>query len=182
MSISRAFIALTAMVAAVLLASACTPRSVTTTGALTRTQCVTVPDVPAGYVTLHLERAGECAVDPASVYFKFSPDCNPCQADCDSKEKLIPEIVDTGKAYCSGTSDFCARCIKVYDFSRLEKKFTCVEYAAIKPGLFEPRPVRFLQCIDADGNNCNKWIDCNKMIDAYWSEDRYEYEDEAKTK
>ena len=179
MSIPRAFIALTAMAAAVLLLSACcSTRSVTTTGAITRTQCVAVPSVPAGFVSLRLERAGECAVDPDTVFFEFKSDCKPCQKDCTQTTIFEPKIVDAGKAYCSGTSGLCARCIKVYDFN--EKGFACVEYAATKPGFPNPLPVRFLQCIDADGNNCNEWIDCTKMINAYQSED--EYEGEVKNK
>ncbi|MGD9251617.1 MAG: hypothetical protein PVG19_10360 [Desulfobacterales bacterium] len=163
----KAFIALTAMAAAMLLLNACSTRSVTTTGAITRTQCVAVPLVPAGSVSLRLEREGECDVDPDSVIFEYYTDCKPCQHDCAPSRTFSPVIVDAGKAYCSGTSDFCARCIKVYDFKEEEKEFACVEYAATKPGFFKPRPVRFLQCIDANGDNCNEWVDCKEKIDTF---------------
>lgn len=165
MSITKPILALAAMAAVVLLLPACTTSSVTTTGAISRTQCVAVPKVPSGFVSLRLNRAGACAVDPESVFFEFSPDCRPCQHECRSMEKFRPQQVDAGKAYCSGVSDFCARCIKVYDFK--EEGFACLEYAATIPGSTEPKPVRFLQCIDARGHNCNERVDCNDKIEAY---------------
>ena len=175
MSKIKALLVLTAMAAVMLLLHACSTRSVTTTGAVARTQCVTVPAVPlvpAGAVSLRLKRVGECAVDPESVSFEFNPDSKPCQLDSKPENTFSPMIVDAGKAYCSGTSDFCARCIKVYDFTVIKQEFACVEYAATaKTSRFSnPRPVRFLQCIKNDGSNCNAEVDCREAIDALGSE------------
>ncbi len=186
MSITKAFIALTALAAAVWLLPAChvgagskgSPWTykngsfgkVTTTGAITRTQRVAVPKLPAGFVSLRLKRAGTCAVDRASVKFDFSTKCKPGQPGCESKE-LTPIFLKAGKAYCSGTSDFCARCIKVYNFNKMG--FACIEYAATisEPGSHEAQPARFLQCIDANGENCNEneAMNCEKAIDAFLS-------------
>ncbi len=191
MSISRTFIALTALAAAVLLLPAChvgaenksspwTDQNgsfgkVTTTGAITRTQRVVVPRLPAGFVSLRLKRAGTCAVDPASVKFDFNTKCKPGQPGCESKE-LTPKRVKAGNAYCSGTNDFCARCIKVYNFKHKDIEFTCLEYAATisEPRSHElPQPARFLQCIDANGNDCNenRRMNCETAIDAFFSKE-----------
>ena len=148
---------------------ACPTRNVTTTGAITRAQCVEIPSVPAGFVSLRLQRSGECSVDPDSVFFEFNSGCKPCQANCTPEARFDPVIVDPGKAYCSGTTDFCARCIKVYDFK--DEGYACVEYAATVPGVPEPEPVRFLQCIDAEGGNCNETVNCEEKIDAFGAEE-----------
>jgi hypothetical protein len=144
---------------------------VTTTGAITRTQCVTVPLGESLFMAVRMEREGACAVNPGTVSFGLSRGCDPCQPDCKS-EKLTPEMFDAGNAYCSGTTDFCARCIKVYDF-REEKGFSCLEYAVplSVSGSPKSKPVRFLQCVDTNGRSCDQEVDCRKVINPYFKEE-----------